>query len=160
MPAIYDEAEMLQAVDSAQRAQWMGLLARAPLAALQSWAARHAETRFTWLRRPETGLVMVRARAGGTGDKFNLGEMTVTRCVLRLESGVVGVSYVQGRSQRKAEIAALADALLQERARRDKVREELIEPLALRLEAESARMQRKAQATRVEFFTLAREAGA
>jgi alpha-D-ribose 1-methylphosphonate 5-triphosphate synthase subunit PhnG len=40
------------------------------------------------------------------------------------------------------------------------VREELIEPLQLRLDAEAARMQRKAQATRVEFFTLAREAGA
>lgn len=155
---------MLQVVDSAQRAQWMGLLARAPLAMLQSWAARRPETPFTWLRRPEMGLAMVRARVGGTGDKFNLGEMTVTRCVLRLQGGEyggsVGVAYVQGRSLRKAEIAALADALLQEPASRADVRNELIEPLRLRLEAESARMQRKAQATRVEFFTLAREAGA
>jgi alpha-D-ribose 1-methylphosphonate 5-triphosphate synthase subunit PhnG len=151
---------MLQAVDNAERARWMGLLARAPLAMLQSWAARRQETAFTWLRRPETGLVMVRARAGGTGSKFNLGEMTVTRCVLRLAGGAVGVSYIQGRSARKAEIAALADAFLQEPASRTQVREELIEPLQLRLDAEAARMQRKAQATRVEFFTLAREAGA
>jgi len=154
---------MLQAVDSAERARWMGLLARAPLAMLQSWAARRPETAFTWLRRPETGLVMVRARAGGTGSKFNLGEMTVTRCVLRLASGpggAVGVAYVQGRSSRKAELAALADALLQDPASRATVREELVEPLRARLDAEAARMQRKAQATRVEFFTLAREAGA
>ena len=150
----------MQNVDSAQRARWMGLLARAPLPMLQAWASRRAAEAFAWLREPETGLAMVRARAGGTGDKFNLGEMTVTRCVLRLKSGTVGVAYVAGRSRRKAELAALADALLQEPAAGEIVREELIEPLRMRLEAEAARMQRKAQATRVEFFTLAREAGA
>jgi alpha-D-ribose 1-methylphosphonate 5-triphosphate synthase subunit PhnG len=151
---------MLQKVDSASRSRWMGLLARSPIAMLQAWAARQTETRHTWLRPPETGLLMVRGRAGGTGDKFNLGEMTITRCALRLESGVVGIAYVQGRSHRKAEIAALADALLQQGANHSQVQAELIEPLRVRLEAEAARMQRKAQATRVEFFTLAREAGA
>jgi len=154
---------MLQDLDDAARSRWMGLLARAPLAMLEAWAARQAASftaPFTWLREPETGLVMVRARAGGTGDKFNLGEMTVTRCVLRLKSGAVGVAYVQGRSRRKAELAALADALLQEPSLHEKTRQELIEPLRLRLETEAARMQRKAQATRVEFFTVAREAGA
>jgi alpha-D-ribose 1-methylphosphonate 5-triphosphate synthase subunit PhnG len=150
---------MLQKVDNAQRSRWMGLLARSPIAVLQAWSARQAEICHTWLRPPETGLLMVRGRAGGTGDKFNLGEMTITRCALRLESGVVGVAYVQGRSHRKAEIAALADALLQQSASHDKVQAELIEPLRVRLEAEAARMQRKAQATRVEFFALARAAG-
>src|SRR5262245_24776306 len=115
---------MLQNVDNAQRARWMGLLARAPLPMLQAWAARQRDGNsterpavpFTWLRAPETGLVMVRARAGGTGDKFNLGEMTLTRCALRLADGTVGVAYIQGRSHRKAELAALADALLQQPA--------------------------------------------
>src|SRR5262245_36678119 len=151
---------MLQKVDNAQRARWMGLLARSPLAMLQAWSARQEKRRYTWLRPPESGLLMVRGRAGGTGDKFNVGEMTVTRCALRLETGVVGVAYIQGRSVRKAEIAALADALLQQEARRAEVMAEMIEPLGVRFEAEAARMQRKAQATRVEFFTLAREAGA
>lgn len=151
---------MLQNVDNVRRSGWMGLLARSPLAVLQAWSARQAEVRHTWLRPPETGLLMVRGRAGGTGDKFNLGEITITRCALRLESGVVGVAYVQGRSHRKAELAALADAFLQQDASHDKVQAELIEPLRVRLEAEAAKMQRKAQATRVEFFTLARETGA
>jgi len=151
---------MLQNFDNARRSRWMGLLARAPLTVLQAWASRQTQARHTWLRPPETGLLMVRGRAGGSGDKFNLGEMTITRCALRLPSGTVGVAYVQGRSQRKAEIAALADALLQEPASHDRVEGELIEPLRVRHEAEAARMQRKAQATRVEFFTLAREAGA
>jgi alpha-D-ribose 1-methylphosphonate 5-triphosphate synthase subunit PhnG len=39
------------------------------------------------------------------------------------------------------------------------VRRRLLEPLRARLDAETARDGRKAQATRVEFLTLAREAG-
>jgi alpha-D-ribose 1-methylphosphonate 5-triphosphate synthase subunit PhnG len=101
---------------------------------------------------------MVRGRAGGTGEQFNLGEMTLTRCALRIESGEGGVAYVQGRSHRRAELAALEDALLQSpRARA--VIEKLVIPLRERLAADAAAMERKAQATRVEFFTLAREAG-
>src|SRR5262245_56280426 len=114
---------------------------------LEAWAARQPHTPFTWLRAPESGLAMVRARAGGTGAKFNLGEMTVTRCALRLESGAVGVAYIAGRSHRKAELAALADAWLNTPEARERVERELIEPLRVRLEAEAARQQRKAQAT-------------
>lgn len=138
----------------------MGLLARAPLAMLEAWAAHQTQAAFTWLRAPESGLVMVRARAGGTGAKFNLGEMTVTRCALRLAQGAVGVAYVAGRSHRKAELAALADASAQVPGMSGLIERELLDPLRMRFEAESARMQRKAQATRVDFFTLAREAGA
>lgn len=151
---------MLHLVDSAkpERREWIGLLARAPLEILEAWAQHARAPAFTWLRRPEAGLVMVRARAGGTGDQFNLGEMTVTRCALRLEEGASGVAYVMGRSHRKAELAALADALLQS-SRASEVFEALIEPVRRRLKADAEKMQRKAQATRVEFFTLAREAG-
>lgn len=154
---------MLQQSDDEARAarrDWMGILARAPLGMLEDWAKREPVPGRTWLRRPETGLAMVRARAGGTGERFNLGEMTLTRCALRLDSGQVGVAYVQGRSQRKAELAAIADALLQAPAWCERLQRELIEPLSRHLSAEAARMQRKAQATRVEFFTLARDAGA
>ncbi len=141
-----------------ERREWMGLLARAPLHQLEAWAVRQPRRAVSWLRRPETGLVMVRARAGGTGEQFNLGEMTVTRCALKLEGAGCGVAYVQGRSARKAEIAALADALLQGTAGAA-VRRELIEPVRARLEAEAARRRGKTQATKVEFFTLARETG-
>jgi alpha-D-ribose 1-methylphosphonate 5-triphosphate synthase subunit PhnG len=146
-------ASMLQ---EGERREWMGLLARAPLALLEAWAARQPARAIAWLRRPETGLVMVRARAGGTGAQFNLGELTLTRCALRLESGATGVAYVQGRAARKAEIAALADALLQT-GDGAAVRRELIEPIRGRLDAEAARERREVQATRVEFYTLARE---
>jgi alpha-D-ribose 1-methylphosphonate 5-triphosphate synthase subunit PhnG len=141
-----------------ERREWMGLLARAPLALLEDWASRQPPHAQSWLRRPETGLVMVRARAGGTGAQFNLGEMTVTRCVLRIAGAASGVAYVQGRSARKAEIAALADALLQTTSR-ESVQRELLAPVRAHLGAEAARRQRRAQATKVEFFTLARETG-
>lgn len=145
-------------LQDSERREWMGLLARAPLALLEAWASRQPERPHTWLRKPETGLVMVRARAGGTGAQFNLGEMTLTRCALKVAGAAAGVAYVQGRSARKAEICALADALLQT-AERDAVRRELLEPVRARLEAEAARQRRGAQATKVEFFTLARETG-
>lgn len=84
--------------------------------------------------------------------------MTVTRCALKLAGVAAGVAYVQGRSARKAEICALADALLQGEER-DAVRRELLDPVRARIESEAARQRRKAQATKVEFFTLARETG-
>jgi alpha-D-ribose 1-methylphosphonate 5-triphosphate synthase subunit PhnG len=151
---------MLQVIegDNPARREWLSLLSRAPLGMLEQWYANAGPTAHRWLRAPETGLVMVRGRAGGTGEQFNLGEMTLTRCALRIESGEGGVAYVQGRSHRRAELAALADALLQSpRARA--VIEKLVIPLRERLAADAAAMERKAQATRVEFFTLAREAG-
>ena len=57
---------------------------------------------------------MVRGRAGGGGAPFNLGEMTVTRCTVRTDSGQVGHAYVAGRDARQAELAAVFDALLQD----------------------------------------------
>lgn len=151
---------MLQLVDNnkTDRREWMGILSRTPLEMLEAWLTRATVPPHHWLRRPETGLAMVRARAGGSGEQFNLGEMTITRCALRLEGGASGVAYVQGRSHRKAELAALADALMQT-SYAARVREELIESARAHLEREAQTMQRKAQATRVEFFTLAREAG-
>src|SRR5262245_44528195 len=155
---------MFQASDGErhnERRDWMGLLAKAPLEFLERWLQRAAESgtlpERAWLRRPETGLVMLRGRVGGAGERFNVGEMTVTRCALRMTTGEVGVAYVRGRSQRKAEIAALADALLQSAAWREAVRARLLEPLRLHLGEQAERAARKAQATRVEFFTLARE---
>ena len=97
-----------------KRRRTMELLAKAEDAVLiAAWESLADKPEITRVRGPETGLVMVRARAGGSGDKFNLGEMTVTRCALRLDSGAAGVAYVAGRSHRKAELAALGDALLQ-----------------------------------------------
>jgi alpha-D-ribose 1-methylphosphonate 5-triphosphate synthase subunit PhnG len=160
---------MFQASDSAtsdemrERRNWMELLARAPLAMLENWirsaGGGDALPARIWLRKPEVGLAMLRARTGGAGERFNLGEVTLTRCTLRIETGEVGVAYVKGRSLRQAELAAFADALLQAAPWREAVRSRLIEPIRAHLEIKTAHDRHKAQATRVEFLTLAREAG-
>ena len=99
---------------NAQRAAWMRVLSLASPAALEgAFSALGHLPAHQMLRPAQTGMAMVRARSGGTGARFNLGEMTVTRCAVTLGDGVVGVAYVQGRSLRHAEQAAVADALLQ-----------------------------------------------
>jgi len=140
---------------NAERRDWMSLLARAPLDLLEAWAAGRHDT-YTWLRRPESGLAMVRARIGATGDRFNLGETTVTRCTLRLAGGQHGVAYVQGRARRKAELAALADALLQDPVHQKDVDGALLAPLRARQRSQALETARKARLTKVDFLTVSR----
>ncbi|WP_076999969.1 phosphonate C-P lyase system protein PhnG [Variovorax sp. KK3] len=146
------------------RAQWMALLARAPLSLLEPALGEHAKRTPHWLRAPETGLTMVQARAGGTGERFNLGEVTITRCALRLagvarDEAAVGVAYVRGRSHRQAQLAAVADALLQDPSQQPRLDEALLEPIRRHLAQQRAERQARAQASKVEFITVAREAG-
>ncbi len=140
-----------------ERKSWMGLLARAPADRVDAlWQGLDLTPAFTWLRKPEIGGVMVRGRAGGTGAAFNMGEMTVTRCALRIEGGgAIGHGYVQGRNKRHAEIAALVDAFLQTDAA-EKIQAGLLAPLRNEETARHAARAAKAAATKVDFFTLAR----
>jgi alpha-D-ribose 1-methylphosphonate 5-triphosphate synthase subunit PhnG len=145
------------------RAGTIALLARAPLELLETAVAAHAVESVQWLRKPETGLMMVQGRVGATGEKFNLGEVTVTRCALRVPSGsaapdLVGVAYVLGRSHKKARLSAMADALLQDINRQESLEATLLEPVRERLKTMAAAQQARAQSTKVEFFTIAREA--
>ncbi|PJK30350.1 phosphonate C-P lyase system protein PhnG [Minwuia thermotolerans] len=140
------------------RRRWMGVLAKADpahLAELWQAATRAGEPAHETVRAPEIGMVMTRGRAGGSGQAFNLGEMTVTRCAVRLADGAVGQSWVAGRSKEHARLAALCDGLMQGDAAA-KIEAAIVAPLE-RAEAERRRLQaRKAAATRVEFFTMVR----
>lgn len=139
------------------RRRWMSVLAKARSEELEAaWVGIADKPDFQWLRKPETGLVMVRGRAGGDGVKFNLGEVSVTRCALRCAGGRIGMAYVQGRSARHAELAALCDALLQDAQRAGEIEARVIRPLEQAWQARRAERSRKAAATRVEFFTLVR----
>ncbi len=155
---------MLQDFDTpettAARQGWLALLGRAPLDFLECALAGQIGTAPQWLRAPETGLVMAQARAGGTGERFNFGEVTVTRCALRLApGGAVGVGYVMGRSHRQAQLVAVADALLQDPLKHPQLAQRLLAPIRQHLTERRAAQQARAQATRVEFFTVARETG-
>jgi alpha-D-ribose 1-methylphosphonate 5-triphosphate synthase subunit PhnG len=136
----------------AARRRWMGILARADAAELGGRLGEPPS--YTVLRGPESGLVMVRGRTGGGGAAFNLGEMTTTRCTVRTEAGFVGHAYVAGRDERLAEVAALADALLQDPIRQDALLEHVIEPLAAAQQTRRDAVAAKAAATRVQFFAM------
>lgn len=138
------------------RKAWMSLLAKAPqgrVAALLDAAMKRPA--FTWLRAPEVGSTMVRARAAATGTPFNLGEMTVTRCAVTLATGEVGHAYIQGRNKADAEAAALVDALMQTKAA-EHLRVALLDPLESEMAASKAARAAKAAATKVDFFTMVR----
>ncbi len=153
------------ASEKTPRQLWMATLARAATADLELHWQTHGreigqkhgrEITYDFMRRPECGLAMVRGRAGGNGQLFNLGEMTVTRCSLRLGDGTVGHAYVAGRDRRRAELAAAFDALLQIPSRRDDIQSLVIAPLAMKYRAARGERSQKAAATKVDFFTMLR----
>jgi alpha-D-ribose 1-methylphosphonate 5-triphosphate synthase subunit PhnG len=158
MYSCIDKTQVVEMKDTVSeinpRKDWMGLMAKAPqgrVAALLD--AEISRPAFTWLRAPEIGSTMV--RAGATGAAFNLGEMTITRCALTLDTGEVGHSYIQGRRKADAEATALVDALMQtEMASR--LRETVLKPLQAEMVTAKAARAAKAAATKVDFFTMTR----
>jgi alpha-D-ribose 1-methylphosphonate 5-triphosphate synthase subunit PhnG len=140
----------------AQRQRWMAVLARASADELADIFERYEGGIVpTVLKMPETGTVMVEARAGGTGRRFNAGEATVTRCVVQFPSGALGVCYALGADRRKARLAAILDGLLQDRTWHARLAPE-IDRLAAGQTAARELASRKAAATKVDFFTLVR----
>ena len=141
-----------------ERQHWMAVLARAGADEISARLSACSDLP-SWrvLRGPESGLVMVRGRAGGGGAPFNLGEMTVTRCTVRTGSGTdgfTGHAHVAGRDARQAELAAAVDALLQDASLRVVLTDRIIEPLAAAQRARRADIAAKAAATKVQFFAL------
>lgn len=140
------------------RQRWMAVLARASrselAALLESVGPPPAHD---LLKPPETGTMMVEGRAGGAGRRFNLGEATVTRCVVRLADGAMGFSWALGRDGGKARLAAILDGLLQAEPEAGPLGRGVAE-LAARQQAARENASRKAAATRVDFFTLVRGA--
>ncbi|WP_284324832.1 phosphonate C-P lyase system protein PhnG [Cypionkella aquatica] len=135
------------------RKAWMGLLARAKPARLAVLVPELPA--YALLRAPEIGAVMVQGRIGGSGQPFNLGEMTVTRCALRLGNGAVGHAHVQGRDKAHALRAAVIDALMQT-DQADAMRAAVLKPLQAEETLRRSQRAAKAAATKVEFFTLVR----
>jgi alpha-D-ribose 1-methylphosphonate 5-triphosphate synthase subunit PhnG len=138
------------------RQRWMGVLARASRAELEQAMAGLGDLPPEDMVRPaETGTIMLEGRAGGTGRRFNAGEATVTRCVVRA-GGFLGFSYALGRDRVKAHLAAQLDALLQDAARREVLLATVIAPLEQAQAQARDIASRKAAATKVDFFTLVR----
>ncbi len=78
------------------------LLARATRQELEAaWSALPQQPAVKPVRGPETGLVMVRGRIGGGGQPFNLGEATVTRATVMLDSGTAGHAHALAPTARR-----------------------------------------------------------
>ena len=143
-------------MDQAARQRWMGILASAAPRALAELAEPILDqARYTVLRHPEIGTSMVRGRAGGAGAAFNLGEISITRCSIELTGGEIGHAYVQGRNKEHALHAAILDALLQTQAH-DEIERTILAPLCDAAQMRRTVRSQKAEATRVNFFTMVR----
>lgn len=109
---------------------------------------------FQYIRKPETGVYMIRGRMDGDGEKFNLGEVLVSRCALKVEDRYLGVSYVRGTNKEHCEFSALIDAMLQNEDHFSKIWNEIIVPASEILEQRVNKEALDVDKTRVEFFTM------
>lgn len=154
-------SSMTEAVTLRQRAA--RVLAGAGTAELaERWSDWPDPPVAEFLRGPEAGHVMVQARIGGGGDRFNLGEATVCRATVVLRGGcltadAVGTSYVLGSDPDHAGLAAVFDALLNDTGQRDLVLHHVIEPLEREQAERDAYVHTEARSTVVNFLTVARE---
>ncbi len=142
-----------------ERQAWMAVLARASLAELEAIMARRGGLPAHIILKPaETGTVMIEARAGGAGRRFNLGEATMTRCVVRLDDSEcpAGFAYALGADRRKALVCAVLDALLQHPRTGEVLHDAEIAPLAASQRAARELASRKAARTKVDFFAFVR----
>ncbi|MCK9686762.1 phosphonate C-P lyase system protein PhnG [Scleromatobacter humisilvae] len=150
--------------DIAARQRWLAVLAHAPRELLERHAAALPDDGFARLRAPEIGLTMVRARIGNRGDRFNVGDATVTRCVVRhrgLDGRLAaGVGIVLGRDEARAEWVARIDALLQQPEHHEALMRDVIAPLADETAKRRAAAAALTASSRVSFETLASEISA
>ncbi len=133
-----------------------------PAELAERWSTWPEPPTVEFLRGPEAGHVMVQARTGGTGDRFNLGEATVCRATVVLRGGplaadVVGTSYVMGSDPDHAGLAAVFDALLSDARQRERVLHAVIEPLEREQADRDAATHTQARSTVVNFLTVSRE---
>ena len=147
----------MQQPEIARRRERMAVLAQSDAAALaECWVALDIDPQFAFLRGPETGLIALRGRMGGSGAPFNFGEATATRATVRLDSGAVGHAVILGRDRRKATQAAVIDALALDPSMAGTIDTIVTAPLQRAAHARDTRRAAEAAATRVDFFTMVR----
>jgi alpha-D-ribose 1-methylphosphonate 5-triphosphate synthase subunit PhnG len=142
-----------------RRQQAMAVLAHVATAEIAGHLEALDVPAYEPLRQAENGLVMLRGRIGGDGAPFNLGEATVSRAAVRLQSGEIGFGYTLGRDRSKAELIALCDAMIQTDALADAVEAKVLLPLRARIREDQQRKAAETAATKVDFYTLVRGEG-
>lgn len=144
-------------MDVVQRQQLLSVLAKSSLKDIQQhWEHSLHDFEYSPLRAPQTGMVMAVARAEGSGEPFNLGEVSVTRCAIKLTTGQTGIGYVMGSSKEHSLHVALLDALAQVDDQYEDIKLKLIQPLQQKIEQRNQQQQQKTAATKVDFLTMVR----
>ena len=139
------------------RQHWMSVMAKSNSKTLIVLSDTYVTQQdFETIRPAEVGLTQVRGRMGGTGSQFNVGDMTITRCVVRSDQGHYGHSYIIGRNKDHATRAAQLDAMLQDQAHQKTMIEHIIQPLEHVLDQQQAEKAKDVAQTKVNFFTLVR----
>lgn len=140
--------------DLANRQQYLSLISLFNEATLKAILADVTVPDYQFLKPPTIGSLMLRGKTESVGKQFNLGEATMTQCVLRLtDSHTVGYGYVLGRNKEKATLCASIDAMMQENPQA--LLPKLTEAQNT-LMAERQASQQDVQKTKVNFFTLVR----
>lgn len=140
-----------------QRQNLLSTLAKSSLKDIQSyWPHSPNDYQFNTIRPPQTGMVMAVARTETTGEPFNLGEVSVTRCALRLESGETGFGYSMGSDTEQVLHIALIDALAQVDDNFDTLSAEVINPLKQKIADRQKRQKALTDTTKVDFLTITR----
>jgi len=138
------------------RKSWLSLMAKSSSEDIKTcWKKAELDCAAEIIRMPEIGSVMVKGRQGGNGAAFHLGEMSVTRCSIKTEAGIIGHGYYQGRSKDTAELVAKIDALAQ--GDQFQIVNDKIFTILSNIEAGKIQnLTAKAAATKVDFFTMVR----
>lgn len=142
------------------RRRWMRAFALGKAESLErGLAGLRTVPAYVFLHRPEAGMVMLEGRVGNTGARFNVGEILVTRCAVRMAMAngeVFGHAYIAGNRPRHAETAAVLDALMQQPEYVARLEEELVTPLLAAQEQARRETATETAKTRVDFFTMVR----
>jgi len=137
------------------RQEALGVLAGAQMKDLAgAWDTWKNRPEVQTIRGPETGLVMLRGRTGGGGAPFNLGEATVSRASVRIDTGETGHGYCLGRDEEKARLIAVIDALFQREPQN--IEFAILRPLRDIAHTRDKKRRGETAATKVDFFTMVR----
>lgn len=65
---------------------------------------------FQMVKKPSIGLIMMRAKESVQQSVFNIGEILVTECTVKIDN-TVGYGVVSGREEERAKYLAILDAI-------------------------------------------------
>lgn len=138
-----------------ERAHWLRVLSLANDTDLEEVvAASQIEARCQLVSGPTTGIITLRARIAGKGNKFNVGDVCVTKAEVLFDQFTSGYATVTGGAGRRAQLVAMIDAAMSA-----SVVVELpnyIKQLELKRKAFEHQRQAEASKTKVDFFTMVR----